>query len=373
MIDSGHRNQLESDRSLLQALVVLNPNIDAAYVELARIAMKTQWNSDGLRNAEALIGSALQIRPDSENAKILLGYVYSHQGRYKEADRQFTEASTTNPPNVYLWTNWGDLLAMEGKAEGAIKKYREGIARPPTGDTYDRARWDIYTRLIGLLERRQDIDGIEALLRQRAGEYPTVACFGVEHARFIVLQRGDTAAAQAAMLAAPSPGCAEAEKRFVNGLAHYVTWAQGKEADPAESLRRARAFQPVSPLLFYTFATSERGTAVIRQLQAAGERLGIQDSQQLDALAYALRNKESSAARRLVRLGANPVAEVGPEKMPAALIPVITGDFDSIRVMQRAGVDYAKLRYQNSTAVDHARQQGDKKLLQLLDPKAGKV
>jgi tetratricopeptide (TPR) repeat protein len=373
MIDSGEAHQLQGARTLLQALVEKSPNTDAAYVELARIAMKTQWNSDGLRNAEALIGSALQIRPDSANAMILLGYVYSHQSRHKEAEKQFAEAAKANPPNLYLWANWGDLLVMEGKNDAAIRTYREGIARPPTRNTYDRARWDIYARLMGLLEARQDLDGVEALHRQRAGEYPTTACFGMDYARFMVLQRGDTGAAQAVMQAAPSPDCDESHKRFVSGLAHYVTWSQAPETDRPESLRQARAFQPVSPLLFYTLASSERGLAVIKQLLAAGEKLGMQDNQQLDALTYALRNREGPVARRLLRLGANPVAEIGPEKMPAALIPVITRDLDGIRMMQRAGVDYARLRYQDTTAVDHARQQGDTKLLQLLDPKGGKV
>jgi Tfp pilus assembly protein PilF len=373
MIDAGQQHKLQAARTLLQTLVEKSPTTDTAYVELARIAMKTQWNSDGLRNAEALIGSALQIRPDSANAKILLGYVYANQGRHKEAEKQFVEAAATNPPNLYLYANWGDLLAMEGQGDAAIKKYREGIARPPTGDTYDRARRDIYSRLIGILAPRQDIDGVEALLKQRAAEYPAYECFGIDYARFLILQRGDTAAAQAALRDAPSPGCDDARKRLVNGLAYYVTWSQGKDPERADALRQARAFEPVSPTLFYTLASSDRGAAVVRQLLAAGEKLAMQDSEQFDALAYSLRNGDGATTRRLLRLGASPVAEIGPQKMPAALIPVLTGDFDGIRTMQRAGVDYAKLRFQNSTALDHARERKDTKLLQLLDPKGGKV
>ena len=79
---------------LLQALVGKCPNTDAADVELARIAIKTQWNSDGLRNVEALIGSALQIRPDSANAKILLGYVCSHRA----GARRRKASSSKRPP-----------------------------------------------------------------------------------------------------------------------------------------------------------------------------------------------------------------------------------------------------------------------------------
>jgi ankyrin repeat protein len=125
--------------------------------------------------------------------------------------------------------------------------------------------------------------------------------------------------------------------------------------------------------LFYALASSDKGMAVGKQLVGSGEKLNVQDGEQLDALAYALSNGDTSSARRLLRMGANPVAEIGPQKMPAALIPVIRRDIEGIRLMQRAGVDYAKLRYEGTTAPDHARKEGDTKLLQLLDPKSGKV
>jgi tetratricopeptide (TPR) repeat protein len=373
LIDSGQEFHLKNARKLLQMLVDQSPGTDAAYVELARVAMKTSWNASGLREAETLIGSALQIRPDSVNAKILLGYVYAHQGRYKPAEALFAEAAVTNPPNLWLWANWGQVLAMQGKTDAGIQKYREAVLRPPTQDTYDRARWDAYRHLLPLLEHRDDLAGMETLLKQRAQEYPGKGCFGVDYARFLVLQRGDATGAQAVMRDAPSPACDESRKRLAEGLVRYVAWAQGGDAERAELLRQARVFHPVNPALFYALASSERAVPVARQLLAAGEKISMQDEHQFDALAYALQNGESAIARRLLRMGANPVAEIGPQKMPVALIPVVSRDFDSIRLMQRSGVDYAKLRYQGTTAIDHARKEGDTKLLRLLDPKAGNV
>jgi tetratricopeptide (TPR) repeat protein len=191
LIDSGLRDPLDQARVLLQGLVAKSPRTDAAYVELARIAMKTNWGPTGLRDAETLIDSALQIRPDSVDAQILMGYVYAHQGRYKEADALFARAAASNPPNLWLWANWGEALAMQGKMDPAIAKYREAITRPPTGDTYDRARWDAYRKLLALLDRRGDLDDMQALLRQQAEEYGNVHCFAVDYARFLVLQRAD--------------------------------------------------------------------------------------------------------------------------------------------------------------------------------------
>ncbi|ROZ74327.1 tetratricopeptide repeat protein [Ramlibacter sp. WS9] len=373
MIDSNEDHELQQARKLLQTLVDLSPGTDAAYVELARVAMKTSWNAGGLRDAETLIGSALQIRPDSVNAKVLLGYVYAHQGRHKPAEALFAEAAATNPPNLWLWANWGQVLAMQGKTDAAIEKYREAVKRPPTQDTYDRARWDAYTNLLALLQQRTDLAGAEALLKQRATEYPAKGCFAIDYAHFIVLQRGQAAEAQAVLRDIPITPCDEYRKRLVEGLVRYVAWAGSAEPERAELLRQARAFHPVNPALFYALASSDKGAAVIKQLVATGEKLGMQDGEQLDSLAHALSRGDVAGARRLLRLGANPVAEVGPQKMPAALIPVVRRDIEGIRLMQRAGVDYAKLRYEGTTAPDHARKTGDTKLLQLLDPKSDKV
>lgn len=368
LIDSEDRRQLARARTLLQALVEKSPRTDSAYVELARVAMKTNWNPAGLRDAEHLIGSALQVAPDSVNAKILLGYVYAHQGRYKEAEPLFAQAAAANPPNLWLWANWGELLAMQGKKQAAIQKYREAVARPPTRDTYDRARRDAYWHLLRLLDEPRDQDAVEALLKQRAQEYAGAGCLGVEYARFLVLQRADAAAALVALREFPSPQCADGSARAVQGLAHYFSWAQGQEPERSDTLRQARAFEPVSPALFRALASSERGVAVARQLIANGEKLALRDRDDLDALALALRDRDSATARRLLRLGASPLAEVGTEKMPVALLPVLTRDFDSIRVLQRAGVDYTRLRFQGTTALDYARNQRDTQLLQALNP-----
>lgn len=102
---------------------------------------------------------------------------------------------------------------------------------------------------------------------------------------------------------------------------------------------------------------------------AAGEPIGQHDNYKFDALAYALQEKDYPAARRLLRLGARPDATVGEGGMPVALLPVMTRDLEGIRLLQQAGVDYSKLRYQGITAIDHAKRIGDRKMLEALDPK----
>jgi len=279
----------------------------------------------------------------------------------------------SNPPNLYLWANWGELLAMQGKKDAAIAKYREAVTRPPTGNTYDRARQDAFAYLLYLLDGKQDTDGVEAMYRQRAAEYPDTDCYGVDHARFLALRRLDPERASAALQAAPSPQCHPDRKREVQGLVYYLNWFRASAATRGESLLQARVFLPAGPRLFYVLATSDQSIAIAQQLIAAGDKLDAQDSRGYDALGHALSAGETAAARRLLRLGAKPLAELGPERMPAALLPVLKGDLESIQMLQRAGVDYSKLSYRGMTALDHARSVGDKKLLRLLDQKAGGI
>jgi tetratricopeptide (TPR) repeat protein len=366
LIDTNQRPQIQRARALLQALVERNPRVDSAYVELGRVTMKLNWSPAGLRDSETLIRSALQIRPESADARILLGYVLAHQERYREAEPMFAQAAASNPPNLWLWTNWGELLAMQGRKQAAMQKYQEAVRRPPTRNTYDRARQDAYWHLLRMVE---DLDGQEALYKQRAADYPETACFGVHYARFLVLQRQDGPGATAVLRDTPSPECDADEVRKVQGLVHYVRWSRSEGAGRTEALLQARAFLPGGAHLFYALAASDRSVGVARQLIAAGDSLDAQCSENLDALGHALRDGDVPAARRLLRLGAKADAPQGSDEMPAALIPVLTGDVEAIRMLRQSGVDYARLRFQGSTAIDLARSRGDQKLLQALDPK----
>lgn len=369
LIDGGSREQLGAARYLLQALVERSPKVDSAYVELARLALSTDYSATKRREAETLLQSALALRPDSVNAKILLGHVYAHQQRYPEAEKLFAEVSRSDPPNLWLWANWANLLAKQGRMEEAIAKYREAIRRNATHRTYDRARFEAYERLLGLLAERGDLDAIEALHVQRTKEYPARGCFAIGYGRFLVVQRGDAERALAVLRESPSHPCQYDDPREVQALAHYVLWAGGR----AEALHQARAFQPVGPRVFYSLAYSARTVGVARKLLAAGEKIDVHDAEEFDALGYALREGDTTVAQRLLDLGARPDAPQGAQKLPAALLPVLARDASGIRLMRKAGIDYAKLRYQGTTAVDYARSQGDAELLQWLDPRGGKL
>jgi tetratricopeptide (TPR) repeat protein len=366
LIDSEDASQLREAKSIIEKLISQNPRLDAGYVELARITMKTNWGPEGLHQAETLLSSALQIQPDSANTKILLGYVYAHEHRFDQAEKLFADVARSNPPNLWLWTNWGESLEMQGKTDQAIPKYREAITRPMTHDTYDRARANAYQSLLALLEKRKDLDGMEALYKQRMAEFGPGSCYSTDYARFKLQVRGDTQGAIDLARGALNQNCEDSPARQVLGLAEYVKWADSTGPQRSDALNQARIYLPAGPLPLYLLAASERTTTAAKQLIATGERVDQPDNEGMTALAYALQNGDSAAAKRLLALGAQPDTAVGPLRMPVALIPVMEGNIDAVRTLRQAGVDYSKLRYRGATAADLAKASGNKELLDLL-------
>jgi tetratricopeptide (TPR) repeat protein len=367
LIDSGG---LKEAKVILERLIGRDKHFDAGYVELARIAMKSNWGPEGLHQAEGYLSSALQIDPNSVNAKILLGYVYTHQGRYAQAESLFESIAPTDPKNLWLWSNWGELLAMRGKLELAALKYREALARPRTLDTYDKARLDAYDHLLALLERRKDFDGMDALHRQRVDEYGAGSCYSAEYAEFVLDQRGDAAAAISLAHQAVTANCDTADARHTLGLGHYVAWANATGQQRIEEMNQARIYLPTGPLPLYLLASHDRTMGAAKELLTAGEKIDQTDNNKFNALAYALERKDIATARRLIRLGARTDTPVGAAGIPVAFMPVMALDPESIKLMQQSGVDYSKIRYQGLTAVDIAKRSGNSQLLQLIEHKS---
>ncbi|MFL6664407.1 MAG: tetratricopeptide repeat protein [Rhizobacter sp.] len=373
LIDHGDRQSVDEAKALLDRVVARDPKAGAAYVELARVAMKSNWGAEGLHQAESLLKSALQIQPDSANAKILLGYVQAHQGRYASAEALFADVASGPTGNLWLWANWGEVLMMQGKVEPAIAKYREAVSRPRSQATYDRARLDAFERLLALLEQRHDVDAMEALHRQRADEFGPGSCFTADYAIFVLQQRGDSARAITLARQAMEGSCRDGKAREALGAAYYAAWAAAPAAQRDEMLNLARVNLPPGARTLYRLAGSDKTVAAAKRLIASGEAIDQLDNERFPALAYALRSRDHAAARRLLALGAATDALVGAEQMPVALLPVVMADVDGIRLMRKAGVDYTKLRYQGSTALDHARAIGDRRLLEALDASGQKL
>ena len=279
----------------------------------------------------------------------------------------FAKAAESNPPNTWLWMNWGESFQMQGKEDAAIAMYRKALAHPVTQAGYDKARQQAYQFLLPILEARNDYDGQETLYRSQAAEYGYGLCNGPAYAVFMLRHRGNAAAAIDIAHKTGNSQCPAYDVREILGVANYVLWSTSSDPDKQTSWNKARAYMPASARLFYQLAKSDSLANVARELVRANDAVDMPDNNRMNALAYALRERDVAAARRLLRLGARPQAPVGPEEMPVALLPVVLGDSDAVRMLRKAGVDYTKLRFRGMTALDHAKSVTDQKMIKALE------
>jgi ankyrin repeat protein len=56
--------------------------------------------------------------------------------------------------------------------------------------------------------------------------------------------------------------------------------------------------------------------------------------------------------------------------VPTALLPVMEGNIEAVRVLRELGVDYSKLRFHGATAFDIAKTTGNAVLLHALGPES---
>jgi hypothetical protein len=200
----------------------------------------------------------------------------------------------------------------------------------------------------------------------RGSQSSAPGCWGTAYAEFLLQQRGDAAGAQAAAQHALGTDCRYRPARELLGLSHYVAWAQAGGARKSDELNKARAYLPPGPQVLYRLACSDKTLGAARALIASGEPVDQKDNDNLTALAQALNNSDFGAALRLMKIGARPDTLVGDTAMPVALLPVVQRNPDGVRLLQKAGVDYASLEFHGHSAYDYARALGDQATMRLL-------
>jgi tetratricopeptide (TPR) repeat protein len=367
LIDEGGGSNLAWARRILERLIQDDPKFAAGYVQLARIALNTNLGSDGFRQAEGLLNSALAIDRDDSNAKILLGFIYAHQGRFAQSEKIYSDLAPSNPANVWFWTDWGEMLALQGKWGGALEKYRTAIGQPHPERRDDRAQEKAYGALIARLSENRQWEGVEELFERRSKEFSSNGCYRSEFALFELQQRGDAAKAVGLARDAIGTNCSTSDAREVIGAANYLLWSQSTEDKRVGFLNEARVYLPMGPRALYFLASSSQTVAAAKGLIKGGEDVDQMDTQRQSALAYALNDGDLDAAKRLLELGAAPSRTVGSEGMPVAFLPIMTDNAAGVRLLKQHGADYEKLRFQGLKARDFARQLGRVKVLKVID------
>jgi tetratricopeptide (TPR) repeat protein len=369
-IDMHSRDGMAAAKLYLEQIMLREPGYVPAYAELARVAMKTNWGPEGLSQAESYLNSALRIDPRHANSKVLLGYVYTHQQRYREAEAQLIEASNIGTNNTWLWANWGQLLLMQGKDDPALEKYMRAVEGSRSYDTYDRARLDAYTNLFKLLEKRKLFDKMDSLYRRRAEEFAKYPCFLADYGMFRATHFGDYQAGVSNSRKAMDYGCYDDDARYALGISYYLAWSVLNGEEQNTAIIQARAFFPEGPRLYYELARGDETGKIIPKLITNGSSLRAQDNEKLNALAYALMESNADAAERLVKFGAKFEENVGDEQYPVAFIAFMKQDVKIISLMQKTGVNFARLKFGETNAIDYSKRLGNKAILDIVEKNA---
>lgn len=365
-IDQNTGESLKLAKHNLEQILLKKPDYVPAYSELARIAMKTSWGPEGLGQAEKYLKSALELDTKHANTKVLLGYVYTHQKRYKEAEDELTEAAKIDTTNSWLWANWGELLLVQKKDNLALEKYLHIIESNRSYDTNDRARLDAYAHIFMILENQKIFDKMDFFYRKRADEFGKYPCFFADYAFFRITHYGDPESGISNSKKAIDSGCNETYARNVLGISFYMAWSVLSGSEKNIAITQARVFLPEGPRLFYELARNDKTSKVIVKLIENGSSLSEQDNEKLSALAYALIENDIDAARRLIGFGAKFDELVGHDQYPVAIIAFYNQNAKAIALMQETGVNFINIKFNGMNAVEYAKRLNNKAILDIV-------
>jgi tetratricopeptide (TPR) repeat protein len=94
----------------------------ALFVALAVVAsMKTYEETEKWENAEYLFQAAAEVVPDSSRVHYQLGQIYMANKIYQEAESEFLKVKQIDPSFIYVYLSLGDLYALQGQYEKALK------------------------------------------------------------------------------------------------------------------------------------------------------------------------------------------------------------------------------------------------------------
>lgn len=366
MIDEGQETSLNTAKRRLENILSREPKNSTVFVELARIAMKSNWGTEGLHQAEQLITTALIHDPENTNAMVLQGYVFAHQKKFEAAEKSLSKAAAKGTNNLWLWVNWGELLLMKGNVEPAIDKYYKALQGVRPKNTNDNARKAAYYALINLDPKYLPTEKIESLHKSRISEFPEHPCFKAEYAKFKVLMQTDVQSAKSIALDSIASGCRHDIAKRALGLGLYYSWVNLSGEQAVNELTQARVNFPEGPNLLLELARVDSGIPVIKKLMANGLNIDQINNRQLTALALALREGEHGVAKRLILLGARLSISTSEGDFPLGFIPLMNRDVEGVKLMRAHGVDYTKLKWRGQTATEVAKGIGDLNLLNAL-------
>ena len=361
LLDSSRGDDIQRAKGLLDQLLSRNPNYPKAYLELARYHMKTGSSAkNGLANAERTILIAKDIDPELADTRVLLGYVYTNQGRYEEAELEYKKAESIGTDNLWLYANWGLNFETQNKRPEAIDMYLKVLARPKTFDRNERPRYWTYqnSHLFPFLIAGKRFDLADRLFQQYATEYQNYPCIWQQNANLQLYYLFDYDKAIEYYLKANQGGCERSSATLP--LAYYMKWfslstANRDESTTKAAYRQAEALSPSDSQIMYAMAVSENTAKAIPLLLKQGKKIDFVDDEGMTAILLAVNANNIDATRVLLELGAD-VKKVGGQPHFVPLVFAIHNkNADMAKLLIKSGADIGYQLPDGTTLADFAR------------------
>ena len=113
---------------LLRLVLEIEPDFDAARLELARMMFRREQHDEGLQ----LISEVLARNSGNHDAQVLKAAILVRAGRFDEALAQYQFLLDQLPRAARLWTAYGQVLKTVGRTTDGIEAFRRAIAIAPT-------------------------------------------------------------------------------------------------------------------------------------------------------------------------------------------------------------------------------------------------
>ena len=336
---------LGAANGIVEAILARDPDYAAAYVELARFVLKTNYigssnyrdnfSEQGIETAVDLLEQAIALEPRFADSYVLYGYIAASIGRPAMALVALEEAERLASSNPWLWLNRALTLESMGQYERARDDYfratetlqsgsswhidaLEGLTR--VGRTFEEVD-DAYRAIVGLRPAGHFARGNYAAFLLRNGRYEEA----IDYARRALSIQQYPHATRTLGLAL----YAKASDQLVNQLdpvraALYFAEAERIYA-PGQALLDAAASKwaftivlgliehgvdvdtrlPAGPTALF-FATADGDEERVAALLAHGASVDVRAETGWTPLTLAIAAQSSSVVRMLLEAGADP-------------------------------------------------------------------
>jgi tetratricopeptide (TPR) repeat protein len=340
---SGDWNVLRQAETKLRNALEINPDEAAAYVEFARLAMRSANELDKatLGRAETSIRRALAIDPGFGNAYVLLGYVLTHAGRLSEADAAFVQAERAGATSPWFESNLAELRARQGQSQVAAEIFARVAAAPGKSN-------DIRSAALAWLQNSynstRQYDLADLAYRSQIELDPSKPFPKGNYSRFLRVYRMDLEGSESyarQALALMEYGMARDSLAFT----FYLRWAEslatGKNPRRTDELfAEASRLDPNLADIVSEIGNYPRAHPILDALASKGITMDIMPGGPggTTPLSVAADRGNIAIAMQMMQLGANPNTQ-GYQGVTPLMLAAQRGDEAMVRLLLTRGAD----------------------------------